>query len=176
MQELIGSLRLPQADHSGARRRGGHERQSEAGAQVLHQAELPRRYTAGVSLPACLAVPAALPLTGAPPCLGATGPRAEQAKHYETKKRAPAKKKPAPKVSHHCPARLPAGARDAHADPKTPVHRQAQATIKRPARKALKVRKPTTAFMFFSRAMKDGVQGDFPDATNNERTKIVNEL
>jgi hypothetical protein len=129
-----------------------------------------------VSLPACLAVPAALPLTGAPPCLGATGPRAEQAKHYETKKRAPAKKKPAPKVSHHCPARLPAGARDAHADPKTPVHRQAQATIKRPARKALKVRKPTTAFMFFSRAMKDGVQGDFPDATNNERTKIVNEL
>jgi hypothetical protein len=66
VQELIGSLRLPQADHSGARRRGGHERQSEAGAQVLHQAELPRRYTAGVSLPACLTVPAALPLTGAP--------------------------------------------------------------------------------------------------------------
>ena len=53
---------------------------------------------------------------------------------------------------------------------------QAQATIKKPARKALKVRKPTPAFLFFSRAMRDSVMGDFPDATINERTKIVNEL
>ena len=53
---------------------------------------------------------------------------------------------------------------------------RAQAAIQKPAHKALKVRKPTTAFMFFTRAMRDGVQGDFPDATNNERTKIINEL
>lgn len=63
--------------------------------------------------------------------------RAEQAAHHETKKRAPAKKKSG-KVQVVIEKR------------KAP-----------PKYKALKVRKPTTAFMFFSKAMKDGVQVRF---------------
>ena len=52
---------------------------------------------------------------------------------------------------------------------------QVQVVVKKPS-KAPKLRKPTSALLFFSKAMRDRVMVDYPDATVNERTAIVNEM